>query len=413
MSKATFNILGDIVANDGERWYESDVMPAMVIGWLAKQDGDIEININSNGGDVAGGLAIANAIKAYSKGKKTCNVLGVAASMASVIACAGDELKMGQGAFLMVHNPWTVTMGNAEELRKDADTLDKMRDSILSFYQSKAYGKTADDLKALMDAETWLNAEEAREAGFLVDDYAGEFKAAASLTRRAFAKAPDAAKAFVEFHDRKPEAPKAETPAEPPKAEAPETPAEAPAQPEASGSQPTPPAQPETVERPSERSEAEGAKDASSTNWEARFKGLSQKFNDLQKKSVEMLAAAEEQHKAALAARDAENAALKTQLEQGAKDLADANAKVSELSAKLEENAKALQKATDDLAQTRDSLKASEDKVQHLEATRDALTAGVLTPPAVGTSYADQMKAAKTPEEREALRAKKRAGKIK
>jgi chromosome segregation ATPase len=220
-------------------------------------------------------------------------------------------------------------------------------------------------------------------------------KAAASLTRRAFAKAPDAAKALVEFHDRKPEAPKAEapveapeTPGEPPKAEAPETPA----QPEASGSQPTPPAE---------------------DNWEKRFKGLSQKFNDLQKKSVEMLAAAEEQHKAALAARDAENAALKTQLEQGAKDLADANAKVSELSAKLEEGAKALQKATDDLAQTRDSLTKAEEQVKHLESTRDALTAGVLTPPAAGTSYADQMKAAKTPEEREALRAKKRAGKIK
>ena len=413
MSKATFNILGDIVANDGERWWESDVVPGMVIGWLNKQDGDIEININSNGGDVAGGLAIANAIKAYSRGKKTCNVLGVAASMASVVACAGDELKMGQGAFLMVHNPWTVTTGNAEELRKDADTLDKMRDSILSFYQSKST-KSAEELKALMDAETWISAEEAREAGFLVDDYAGEMKAAASLTRRAFAKAPDAAKALVEFHDRKPEPPKAEIPAdgqnlpadgqilpadgqnlpaENPAGtpETPETP-ETPAQPEASGSQPTPP--------------AEG-------NWEARFKGLSQKFNDLQKKSVEMLAAAEEQHKAALAARDAENTALKTQLEQGAKDLADANAKVSELSAKLEENAKALQKATDDLAAVRDSLKASEDKVQHLEATRDALTAGVLTPPAAGTSYADKMKSAKTPEEREALRAQKRAGKIK
>ena len=393
MSKATFNLLGDIVANDAERWFESDIVPGMVIGWLAKQDGDIEININSNGGDVAGGLAIANAIKAYSKGKKTCNVLGVAASMASVIACAGDELKMGQGAFLMVHNPWTVTMGNAEELRKDADTLDKMRDSILSFYQSKAYGKTADDLKALMDAETWLSAEEAREAGFLVDDYAGEMKAAASLTRRAFAKAPEAAKALVEFHDRKPEAPNAEAPEAP--VETPETPAEAPAeppaQPEASDAQPTPPAD----------------------NWEARFKGLSQKFNDLQKKSAASLAEIEEQHKAAFAAKDAEITSFKTQLEQGAKDLADANAKVSELSAKLEEGAKALQKATDDLAATRDSLTKAEEQVKHLESTRDALTAGVLTPPAAGTSYADKMKSAKTPEEREALRAQKRAGKIK
>jgi len=405
--KGTFNILGDIVANDSERWFESDIVPGMVIGWLAKQDGDIEININSNGGDVAGGLAIANAIKGYTKGKKTCNVLGVAASMASVVACAGDELKMGQGAFLMVHNPWTVTMGNAEELRKDADTLDKMRDSILSFYQSKAYGKTADDLKALMDAETWLTPDDARAAGFLVDDYAGEMKAAASLTRRAFAKAPDAAKALVEFHDRKPEAPKNVN------SDTSEVSANA------STVENTPPENPaKTVEA----GEASGAVAGATTigvhnpaadNWEARFKGLSQKFNDLQKKSVESLAAAEEQHKAALAARDAENAALKTQLEQGAKDLADANAKVSELSAKLEEGAKALQKATDDLAQTRDSLTKAEEQVKHLESTRDALTAGVLTPPAAGTSYADQMEAAKTPEEREALRAKKRAGKIK
>lgn len=407
MSKPTFNILGDIVANDGDRWFESDVMPAMVIGWLNKQDGDIEININSNGGDVAGGLAIANAIKAYSKGKKTCNVLGVAASMASVIACAGDELKMGQGAFLMVHNPWTVTMGNAEELRKDADTLDKMRDSILSFYQSKAYGKSADDLKALMDAETWLNAEEAREAGFLVDDYAGEMKAAASLTRRAFAKAPDAAKALVEFHDRKPENVNSDTS---------EVSANAPTAKSAEGAPKNTP--PEKPSKTVGAGEASGAVAGAATvgvptdNWEARFKGLSQKFNDLQKKGVEMLAAAEKKHADDIAARDAENANLKTQLETSAKDLADAKAKVSELSAKLEEQTQALQKATADLAQTRDSLKAAEDKAAKLEATRDALTAGVLTPPAAGT-YAEQMKAAKTPEEREALRAKKRAGKIK
>lgn len=410
---ATFNLLGDIVANDAERWFESDIVPGMVIGWLAKQDGDIEININSNGGDVAGGLAIANAIKAYSKGKKTCNVLGVAASMASVIACAGDELKMGQGAFLMVHNPWTVTMGNAEELRKDADTLDKMRDSILSFYQSKAYGKTADDLKALMDAETWLSAEEAREAGFLVDDYAGEMKAAASLTRRAFAKAPDAAKALVEFHDRKPEAPKAENV----NSDASEVSANAPTPESAEGApENTPPENPsETVEvgEASETVVKAATIGVPSDNWEARFKGLSQKFNDLQKKSAASLAEIEEQHKTALAAKDAEITSFKTQLEQGAKDLADANAKVSELSAKLEEGAKALQKATDDLAATRDSLTKAEEQVKHLESTRDALTAGVLTPPAAGTSYADKMKSAKTPEEREALRAQKRAGKIK
>ena len=413
MGKATFNILGDIVANDAERWYESDVMPAMVIGWLNKQDGDIEININSNGGDVAGGLAIANAIKAYSKGKKTCNVLGVAASMASVIACAGDELKMGQGAFLMVHNPWTVTMGNAEELRKDADTLDKMRDSILSFYQSKAYGKTADDLKALMDAETWLSAEEAREAGFLVDDYAGEMKAAASLSRRAFAKAPDAAKALVEFHDRKPEAPKAENV----NSDTSEASANAPTAESAKGAPENTP--PENPSKTVKACEASGAVAGATTigvsteNWEERFKGLSKKYNAAQKAGMEALAQQEAKFKAEIEARDAQIKDFKSQLETSAKDLADANAKVSELSAKLDESTKALQTATDDLAQTRDSLKAAEDKAAALEKTRDLLTAGVLTPAPEGSTYAEKMKAAKGAAEREALRKQKATGKIK
>ena len=368
----SFNLFGDIVENDADRWFESDVTPALFIGWLNKQEGDLEVNINSNGGSVTGGLAIANAIKAYSKGEITCNVLGIAASMASVIACAGKRLCMGEGAFLMVHNPWTVTMGNAEELRKDADTLDKMRDSILGFYQAKCPDKTSDDLKALMDAETWLNPADAIAQGFAVEAYAGELKAAASLTRRAIDKAPEAARAMMEFRDHKPEA----------------------------------------------------AKDTPAENWEARFKGLSKKFDETQKANAAALAKLEDQHKAELASVVADYKAkladitaerddFKNQLDQSAKDLTDAQAKVSELSAKAAEDAKALQEATADLAQARDNLAKAEGQVKHLEETRDALTAGVLTPPAVGTSYADKMKSAKTPEEREALRAQKRAGKIK
>ena len=414
-----FNIFGDIVANESERWFESDVPSSVFVGWLAKQEGDIAVNINSNGGDVAGGLAIANAIKGYQKGEITCNVLGVAASMASVIACAGKRLCMGQGAFLMVHNPWTVTMGNAEDLRKDADTLDKMRDSILSFYQSKCPGKSADDLKALMDAETWISREAAPDFGFEVDDYAGELKAAASLTRRAFGNAPETVRAFLEVRAQparssadagtSPTSPALDTePAadgEPAAAaidasDTPETPSpstEAPAS-EA----------PQASEKPS--SCANDTKSAE--NWEARFKGLSAKFNDLQRRAVADMAAIEADYKAKLDAANAERDDFKSQLEAGAKDLADANAKVSELSAKLEECAKALQAANADLAQTRDSLAKAEDTAAELEKTRDLLTAGVLTP-APEAGYVEKMKAAKTPEEREALRAQKRAGKIK
>ena len=407
MSKQ-FNIFGDIVANDAERWFESDLTPGVFVGWLSKQEGDITININSNGGDVAGGLAIANAIKGYSKGEVVCNVLGVAASMASVIACAGKRLCMGQGAFLMVHNPWTVTMGNAEELRKDAETLDKMRDSILSFYQSKCPGKTADELKALMDAETWISREAAADYGFEVEDYEGEFRAAAALTRRAFGNAPDAVRAFLALKekpakeaaatDTNPTSPLQESakeePAEP--AEEKPTATDTPETPAATTPAPAPEAPKETTEPVSCANYTKSAE-----NWEARFKGLSAKFNELQSG-----------HAAALAAKDAEIENFKSQLETSAKDLADANAKVSELSAKLDESTKALHAANADLAQTRDSLQKAEDKAAELVATRDLLTAGVLTPASEGT-YADKMKAAKTPEEREALRAQKRAGKIK
>ena len=195
MSKPTFNLFGDIVQNDADRWFESDVVPAMVVGWLAKHgDADVEININSLGGDVTAGLAIANALKAH-KGRTTANVLGVAASMSSVVACACDEVKMGDGAFLMIHNPWTVSVGEAEDLRKDAATLDKMRDSIIAFYQSKT-DKSADELKELMDAESWLTFDDLAANGFAVEKYTEELKAAACATHRTFANAPEAARRF-------------------------------------------------------------------------------------------------------------------------------------------------------------------------------------------------------------------------
>ena len=382
-----FNIFGDIVANDAERWFESDVVPAIFVAWLAKQDGDISVNINSNGGDVAGGLAIANAIKGYTKGEVTCNVLGVAASMASVIACAGKRLCMGQGAFLMIHNPWTVTAGNADDLRKDAETLDKMRDSILSFYQAACPGKPADDFKALMDAETWISRTEAETLGFRVENYEGELRAAASLTRRAFDRAPDAARAMLELRTEKPATANAS-------AEDTATDSPTPAVNEGDNTPDEPPA--------GSASSASADDPAPSDNWEARFKGLSAKYNDLQRRAV-----------ADLAARDATINDLNSQLEKGVKDLADANAKVSELSAKLDESTKALQTANTDLAATRDSLKKAEDKASELEKTRDLLTAGVLTPAPEGSTYAEKMEAAKGAAEREALRKQKAAGKIK
>lgn len=396
----TIAILGDIIGGEGERWVSSEVSPKNVIDALAEANGEpVEININSYGGSVLGGIAIANAIKKY-PGETTCNVLGIAASMASVIACAGKTLKMGQGSYLMIHNPWTYTSGTADDLRKDAEKLDQMRDSIIGFYKGKCT-KTEDELKALMDAETWISRESAADFGFEVEDYVGEMKAAASLTRRAYDKAPDAVKALVKFMAEKPEdKPVAEAAAEETATET-ATEAEKPAE----AQEASPEAKPETVaeEKPVEEAPAtveEPKNEKPAENWEARFKGLSTKFNE-----------AKAEHAKALAARDAEITNLKSQLETQTQALADANAKVSELATQVEEKTKALQTATDDLAKARDSQKLAEDKAKQLEDTRDMLTAGVLTPP-TASSYADKMKAAKTPEEREALRAQKRAGKI-
>lgn len=381
----TFNIFGDIIGGEAERWYSSEVSPQNIIDFLAEANGEaVEININSYGGSVTGGIAICNALKAY-KGEVTCNVLGIAASMASAIACAGKRLCMGEGSFLMIHNPWTYTSGNAEDLRKDAETLDQMRDSILGFYLSKN-SKTADEIKGYMDAETWIAAENAAEFGFEVEQYTGELKAAAALTRRAFAKAPEAVKAImIQFTDKKPEAENAqEAPAEAPGAKADEPKAEA----------------PKADEKPVEAPQKP-------CDWEARFKGLSTKYNELKAKYDD----AESKSASDLVAVTAERDNLKAQVDTMSQDLTAAKAKVSELEAKLAESDKALQTATKDLADVRNSLKVAEDKAKELEATRDMITAGVLTPPEA-SSYADKMKAAKTPAEREALRAQKKAGKI-
>lgn len=402
----SINIFGDIIGGEAERWFESEVTPQQIVDELKAANGEpIEVNINSNGGDVAGGLAIANALKGY-KGEVTCNVLGLAASMASVIACAGKRLCMGQGAFLMIHNPWTVTMGNAEDLRKDAAMLDKMRDSIVTFYQSKST-KSAEELKELMDAETWISREMANDFGFEVEDYEGELKAAASLSRRAFAKAPDAAKALVQFKAEKPGNGERGTGNGEETATPETTGTDATTQGGTNGETAAVPSVSSVPDVPSPHAAApEG-------NWEERFKGLSKKFNAAQKAGMEALAQQEAKFKAEIEARDAQIKDFKSQLETSAKDLADANAKVSELSAKLDESTKALQTATADLAQTRDSLQKAEDKAAALEKTRDLLTAGVLTPAPEGSTYAEKMKAAKGAAEREALRKQKATGKIK
>lgn len=124
----------------------------------------LDIYINSPGGSVFDGIAIYNQIKRFA-GEKIVHVDGVAASIASVIAMAGDEIRIADNGMVMIHDPYGMSVGTADELRKYADSLDKVRDTILDTYVSK----TAGDRKQIgqwMADETWMNADEAIERGF-------------------------------------------------------------------------------------------------------------------------------------------------------------------------------------------------------------------------------------------------------
>lgn len=122
------------------------------------------IRINSPGGDAFEGIAIYNLLRAQKKPIEVC-VDGIAASAASIIAMAGDVITMGPNAMMMIHNAWAVCMGEAADMRKMADALDKISVSIAQTYVTKT-GKTLEEVVALMDAETWMTAQECLELGF-------------------------------------------------------------------------------------------------------------------------------------------------------------------------------------------------------------------------------------------------------
>ncbi|WP_175981416.1 head maturation protease, ClpP-related [Burkholderia sp. BCC1630] len=124
----------------------------------------IVVAINSMGGDVFDAFAIYNALRRFA-GKVTGRVDGVAASAASLILMACDTIEMPSNARLMIHNPHTVAAGEAGDLRKFADLLESTSDSMLAAYVERS-GRTEDEVRAIMDAETWLTAAQAKEQGF-------------------------------------------------------------------------------------------------------------------------------------------------------------------------------------------------------------------------------------------------------
>ena len=138
----------------------------------------MNLHINCVGGDVFDGMAIYNVLLKRTQ-KTTVYVEGIAASMGSVIALAGDTVIMSENSLLMIHNAWGGTMGEADDMRKYANILDKLSDESADIYVKKT-GLSLEEVKDMMDEETWLNAEEALEYGF-VDSISDAIKVAAKV----------------------------------------------------------------------------------------------------------------------------------------------------------------------------------------------------------------------------------------
>lgn len=166
---ATIDIL-DVIGQDP--WTGGGVTARRISAALRSiGKSDVVVNINSPGGDAFEGIAIYNMLREH-QAKVTVQVLGMAASAASVIAMAGDEILVGRGAFLMIHDTWAVAIGNRHDMRKAADALEAFDGALADVYAARS----GQDIKAvgkMMDQETWLSGTKAVDMGFataLLDD---------------------------------------------------------------------------------------------------------------------------------------------------------------------------------------------------------------------------------------------------
>ena len=148
-------------------WMGGEVVARDVRQALAQMK-DVTVYINSPGGDVMAGAELYSALKEHSKnghGRITVKVTGIAASAASVVAMAGDEVLMSPAAYLMIHNPWTEATGNAKELRKQAKVLDEIAEGLINVYQQKT-GKSRAQIERMLEGETYMSAQTAVGEGF-------------------------------------------------------------------------------------------------------------------------------------------------------------------------------------------------------------------------------------------------------
>lgn len=346
MATKTFKLNAEIAAESSAAWWGKTVGPAAMDEFIAGLDAADEavIEINSPGGDVVSGLAMANAIK-NCKAKTRAHIVGLAASMASVVACACDSIDMEEASFMMVHNPWAYAEGDAEQMRKTAMTLDAMREAIMCFYRGKFAALDDDGIRGMMDAETWISGAEAAKRGLAANVISSGAAFAACVMRPAKFRIPECAARLVDV--------RADV-----------------AAPAISLD--------EAIRRAAE--------------WEARYKGSSRALN----------------------AKDAEMNALKTALEVGKAEAAESAAKIERLESELGAAKSALESANADLGGATARAETAEkalaelgERLYRLEETRRKTAAGALAQPVDNAALKrDALASARTPEEREAVRAK-------
>ena len=149
-------------------WDDDDVNSSKKFRQALAKYRNVTVVINSPGGDVMAGAEMYSALREHStsgKGKVTVKITALAASAASVVAMAGDEVLMSPVAYMMVHNPWAIMAGNAEDMRREADALDEIAEGIINAYQLRTH-KSRAKLKELMDGETYMNARRCIAEGF-------------------------------------------------------------------------------------------------------------------------------------------------------------------------------------------------------------------------------------------------------
>ena len=154
--------LDGVIAEDS--WFDDDVTPAAFRAELESHPGDVIVWINSPGGDVFAGAQIYNMLMEH-KGNVTVRIDGLAASAASVIAMAGSTVEMSPVSTMMIHNPWTMAVGDENEMKATIDMLKEIKESIINAYELKT-GLSRDKISKLMDGDTFMNARKALDLGF-------------------------------------------------------------------------------------------------------------------------------------------------------------------------------------------------------------------------------------------------------